>query len=118
MRESFNQRLGSEFGQVVAQTSQSIVRGSTAECLDDIRIDCRGRNGCSSGNVRKSDNSVHEYQLARVIQFEARHTFAVRQDGGFGESAQLSPVNKRLQNVLLDILIGVVDGRKFLPKLG
>ena len=61
---------------------------------------------------------MHECQLARVVQLEARHTFAVRQDGGFGESAQLSPINKRLQNVLLDILIIIVDRRQLFPKLG
>jgi hypothetical protein len=44
-----------------------------------------------------------------VVELEAGNAFAGRRDGGRGEPLQLAAVNKRLENVLLDIQVAVVD---------
>jgi len=46
-----------------------------------------------------------------MIELEAGNAFAIRQTGGFGELAQLSVVDERTQDVLLDSEIAVDDCR-------
>ena len=45
-----------------------------------------------------------------MIEFQTGDAFAVGQDGGLSELAQLAAVDKSLQDVLLDVEISVGDG--------
>jgi hypothetical protein len=68
--------------------------------------------------MRKADQGVHERQLARVIQLQARYALAGGQDRGSGEFSQLFPVNEGFQYILLDVLVVMVDGGELLAQLG
>ena len=48
-----------------------------------------------------------------MIQFQAGDAFAVRQNRGLGQFAQLPAIDERLQYVLLDVVV-VVDDRRHL----
>ena len=65
----------------------------------------------------KPDQRVHQSKLARMIEFQAGYAFAAGKNGRLGELAQLAAVDECLQDVLLNILVVVDDGRELLPQL-
>ena len=89
-----------------------------------MRIDFAGAEGVGGRDLRKADEGVHERQLARIVELEARNAFAGRGDGGFGQPLELTAIDKRLEDILLDIQVIVIDrgelvaqGRKMLDSL-
>ena len=89
-----------------------------------MRIDFAGAEGVGGWDLRKANESVHEGQLPGIIELEPRNAFAGRGEGGFGQPLELTAIDKRLEDILLDIQIIVVDrgelvaqGRKVLDSL-
>jgi hypothetical protein len=74
--------------------------------------------GIAGGDVGEADERVHDGQLSRVVELEARNPFPVGQAGGFGELAQLPAVHERLEDVLLDRLVAIRHGRHGLAEPG
>src|SRR5437867_11133512 len=66
--------------------------------------------------MRKADESLHESQLPRVIQLESWNAFAIGQNCGLSKLQQLSTIDEGLQDVLLDVVIAVDNGREFVAK--
>ena len=81
-------------------------------------VDLRGGECISRGDVGEADESVHQRQLSGMIQFQTRNAFAVRQDGGLGQFAQLAAIEKGLKDVLLHVVIVVDHGRHLLANEG
>ena len=67
--------------------------------------------------MAEADEGVHKRQLPGMVQFQAWDAFAIRQNRGFGQLAQLPAINESLQNVLLDVVIVVDDRRQILAQL-
>jgi len=63
----------------------------------------------AGGDVGKSYPSVHDRQLSRVIELEARDPLSAGKDSGLGQFPHLPTVDKGLQNILLDIVVVVDD---------
>jgi hypothetical protein len=74
-----------------------------------VRIDFAGAEGVGGRDLCKADESVHEGQLPGVVELEAWNAFASRGDGGFGQPLQLTAIDKRLGDILLDIQVIVID---------
>ena len=106
---AFPQGLGSQFGEVVSQGGEAVLLVGAAQRRNDVRIDFGGAERAGGRDVSEADESVHQRLLSGVVELEAGNAFAGRRDGGRGEPLQLAAVNKRLENVLLDIQVSVVD---------
>ena len=75
------------------------------------RVQLFRAEGITGGDVREADEGMHQGELARMIELEAGNAFAIRQARGFGELAQLSAVDERFRDVLLEGEIAVDDCR-------
>ena len=60
----------------------------------------------AGGDVSEAYQGVHEGQLSWVVEFEPLDAFTTGKDSGLGEVMELAPVNKALQDVLLNIKSG------------
>ena len=81
-----------------------------------MRIDFASTEGVGGRDLRKTYEGVHEGQLARIVELEAGNAFAGRGDGGFGQPLELTAIDKRLEDVLLDIQIIVIDRGEFVAQ--
>ena len=68
--------------------------------------------------LAKAHQSVHQGQLARVVEFEAGNAFSGGQNRGFGKLSKLAAIDESFENVLLHIEVVVVDGCHLLAELG
>jgi hypothetical protein len=48
--------------------------------------------------------------LSRIVELETGDAFAGRGEGGFGELSELPAIDKRFEDILLDIQVIVDDG--------
>ena len=62
--------------------------------------------------------------MSGIVELEARNAFAGRGDGGLGQPLELTAIDKRLEDILLDVQVIVIDrgelvaqGRKVLDSL-
>jgi hypothetical protein len=85
-----------------------VLAGAT-ECCDDMRIDLGGGECVGGRDVGEANESVHQRELPGMVELEAGDAFAGWCNGGRGKPLQLAAVDKRLENVLLDIQVVVVD---------
>lgn len=74
-----------------------------------MRIDFAGAERVGGRDLRKAHESMHQGQLAGIVELETRNAFAGRGDGGFGQPLELTAIDKCLENILLDIQIIVID---------
>jgi hypothetical protein len=79
-------------------------------------VDFGGRETVLGREMRKTYESLHESQLPRVIQLESWNAFAIGENRRLSELQQLSTVDEGFQDVLLDVVISVDDGREFVAK--
>ncbi len=113
-----NKAFGAEFREIVAERGERVVLGGAAERFDDGGVDFGGGEGISSRNVCEAHERMHQGELPRVIELEARNALSRRRDRGFRELPQLAAVDKGLQDILLHVEIVVVDGRHGLAEGG
>ena len=78
--------------------------------FDDGRVDF--------GNVCEAHERMHEGELPRVIELEARNAFACRGDRRFDKFSKLAAIDKGFKDILLHIEIVVVDRRHVFAELG
>ena len=57
----------------------------------------------------EADQSVHQGELSRIVELETGDAFAGRGEGGFGELSELPAIDKRFEDILLDIQVIVDD---------
>jgi hypothetical protein len=54
---------------------------------------------------------MHQGELPRMIELEARNALSRRRDGRFRELSQLAAIDKCIQDILLDVAVVIVDRR-------
>jgi hypothetical protein len=64
--------------------------------------------------VSEAHQGMHESQLPGIVQFQTRNAFTATKHGGLGKLAQLTAVDKGLQDVLLHGEIIVTDAHQLL----
>jgi hypothetical protein len=77
--------------------------------LKGVGVDLLGGESVAGRDVSEAHERVHEGQFSGMVEFEAGDAFAVGQDGGLGELAELSTIDEGLQDVLLDVEVAVDD---------
>ena len=108
-RHFLHEALGAQFREVVAELRQVIRLGGDAQCRDGMGIEVGRLEGPTRGDVRESHEGVHEGQLPRMIQLQARDAFAGGEHRGLGEAPELATVEEGLEDVLRDIEVRVDD---------
>ena len=83
-----------------------------AQCGEGMGIEVGRLEGPARGDMRESDEGVHEGELTRVIELQTREALAGGQHGRFGEPPKLPAVDEGLQDVLLDVEVVVDDAGK------
>jgi hypothetical protein len=94
VRELGNKAFGAEFRQVVAERGERVEFGGAAERFDDGGVDFGGVEGIAGRNVCEAHERMHEGELPRVIQLEARNALSRRGDRWFRELSQLAAIDK------------------------
>ncbi len=80
-----NKAFGTELGEVVAERSERVAVGGAAERFDDNGVDFGSGEGIAGGDVREADERMHQGELPRVIELEARNALSGRRDRRFRE---------------------------------
>ena len=112
----FDKAFGAQLGEVVAKGGQAVLLRSATEGGADVRIDFAGAEGVGGWDLCNADKSVHEGQLPGIVELEARNAFAGCGDGGFGQPLELAAIDKRLEDILLDIQVIVIDRRELVAQ--
>src|ERR687892_269182 len=118
MRKLFDQPLGAQLGNIVAQRREPVVAGGLAQGSGDWLVKLGHVEGAAGSDVCEPDQGLHDGKLARMIELQARNAFAARQDGRLAQLLQLAVIDKGLQDVLLDVQVGVDDRGLLLAKGG
>ena len=82
--------LGTQLREVVAERSERVMFAAAAERFDDGGVDFGSGEGIAGRNVCEAHERMHEGELPRVIELEARNAFARRGDRRFGKFPQLA----------------------------
>ena len=90
--------LGAKFREVVAERSEGVTFGGAAERFEDGGVDFGRRKGIAGRDVCKAHKRMHEGELPRVIELEARDAFSRRGDRWFRELSQLAAIDKGFEN--------------------
>ena len=70
-----------------------------------------GGEGISSCDVCKAYERMHQGELPRVIELEARNPLSRRRDCRLRELSQLAAIDEGFQDILLDVEVIIVDRR-------
>ena len=106
VRQLFDETLGAQFREIVAQGSEGDLRPS-----ENRRIEF----GCGKpigGDVTEAHECVHERELPRVVELEAGDALSGRGDCRLRQLSQLPAVDEGFDDVLLHVEVIVVDGRQ------
>jgi hypothetical protein len=102
--------LGTQLRDVIAERSERVMFGGAAERFDDGGVDFGSGEGIAGRNVCEAHERMHEGELPRVIELEARNAFSRRGDRRFRKFSQLAAIDKGFKDILLHVEI-VVDDR-------
>jgi hypothetical protein len=75
-------------------------------------MDLSSGEAAAGGDVSEAHQGMHESQLPGIVQFQTRNPFTGAKDCGLGQLAQLTAVDKGLQDVLMYGEIIVADARR------
>ena len=75
--------FGTELGEVIAKRGECVVVGVAAERFDDGGVDLGCAEGIASRDVREADERMHQSELPRVIELEARNALSGSRDRRF-----------------------------------
>ena len=71
-----------------------------------------GGGECIAGcDVREAYKRMHQCKLPGVIELETWNALSGRCDGRLRKLSQLAAIDKRFQDVLLDVEVVIVDSR-------
>jgi hypothetical protein len=82
-----DETFGPKLGEIIAQGGEGIAVGRASECLDDVGMDFHGGKGIASGDVREAHESMHQGELAGVIEPQSRNASSGRGYGRFSEAS-------------------------------
>src|SRR5215471_14323213 len=114
--EAFDKAFGAQLGKIVSKRCQRVSGSGSSQSSGRVGMDFGGREAVLRCEMRKAHESLHESQLPRVIELESRNALAIGQNGGLSELQQLPAIDKGFQDVLLDVVIPIDDGREFVAK--
>src|SRR5882724_4556859 len=80
-------------------------------------MDLSSNEGAAGGDVSEAHQGMHKSQLPGIVQFQTRNAFTATKDGGLRQLAELTAINKGLQDVLLYGEIVVADAHQLLMEL-
>src|ERR1700736_3471 len=81
--EPGHKAFGTELGEVIAKRGECVVAGGAAEGFDDGGVDFGSGEGIASRDVREADERMHQGELPRVIELEARNALSGSRDRRF-----------------------------------
>ena len=110
--------LGTQLRDVIAERSERVVFGSAAERFDDAGVDFGSGEGIAGCDVCEAQERMHQGELPRVIELEARNAFSRRGDRRFRKLSQLAAIDKGFKDILLHVEIVVVDRRQVFAEVG
>ena len=111
VRELGDKTFGTEFRQIISKRGERVAVGDAAERFDDGGMDFGGGDGIAGCDVCEAYQRMHEGELPRVIELEARNALSRRCDCRFRELSQLAAIDKGFQDILLDVEVVIVDRR-------
>ena len=111
VRELGNEAFGAEFREIVAERGKRVAFGGAAECFDDGGVDFGSGEGIAGCDVCEAQERMHQGELPRVIELEARNALSRRRNCRFRELSQLAAIDKGFQDILLDVEVVIVDRR-------
>jgi hypothetical protein len=77
------------------------VLAALAQGRGDVGMNFTGAEGVGGRNLGKAHQGVHQGQLPRIVELEARDAFAGRGQGRCRETLQVSAINKGFEDILL-----------------
>src|SRR5437016_14386407 len=114
--QTIDEAFGAQLGEIVSKRCQRVVGSGSTQSIGGVGVDFGGGEAILSRKMRKADESLHEGQLPRVIQLQSWNAFAIGQNRGLSKLQQLSTIDEGFQDVLLDVVIPVDNGREFVAK--
>jgi hypothetical protein len=81
-------------------------------------MDLAGAEGAGGGDLGEADQGMHQGQLPGVVELEAGDAFAGCGESRFGELLKLPAIDKRLEDILLDVEVVVGDRGKLVAQHG
>ena len=85
--------------------------GGAAERFDDGGVHFGSGEGIAGRNVCEAHQRMHQGELPRVIEPEARNALSRRGESRFRELSQLAAIDKGFQDILLHVEVVIVDRR-------
>ena len=92
VRKLGDKTFGSEFREIIAERGERVVVWGAAERLDDRGMDFGGGEGIGGRHVCEAYKRMHQGELPRMIELEARDALSGRRDGRFRELSQLAAI--------------------------
>jgi len=74
-------------------------------------VDFGGGEGITGCDVCEANERMHQGELPRVIELEARNALSGRGDCRFRELSQLAAIDEGFQDILLNVEVVIVDCR-------
>ncbi len=118
MGDLFDQTFGPKLGQVVAQRGEVVVSGGATQGIGGLGVEFCSGKGAFGGDVGEAQQGVHQGQLPRMIELQTGNPFAVGEDRGLAELAELAAIDKGFENVLLNVEVVVDDEESFCRSWG
>jgi hypothetical protein len=74
-------------------------------------MDFGGGEGIGGCDVCEACERMHQGELPRMVELEARDALSRKRDGRFRELSQLAAIDKGFQDILADVEVVIVDRR-------
>lgn len=87
--------------------AKPVIGNRNAQRLGDLRMEFRAGEGVPGSDMGEADQTLHESQLAGMVDFQAGNALAVGEDGCLTELVEKSAVHESFENILLDIEVTV-----------
>jgi hypothetical protein len=81
-----------------------------SESFQGVWINLLGGECTGRSDVGEADQSMHQGQLAGMIELEAGNALATWQHGWFGKLPELPAIHERFKDILLDIVVAINYG--------
>ena len=112
VRQLFDETLGAQFREIVAQRSEGVAIGARAEGGENPRIEFGRGKAIGGGDVTEAHERVHKRELPRVVELETGDALSGCGDRRLRQLSQLPTVDEGFDDVLLHVEVIVVDGRE------
>ena len=88
-----DQTFGTQFGQVIAQLTQTVRVGGQAEGFRGSLVQIAGTKTTVAGEMHEAGQGLHDGQKARIVQLQAWCPTSACGDGGLPEACRLATID-------------------------